>query len=316
LFEHDLSQITGPIEAAGLADLVERGPSRFYKSLRYVLGLAHWWETHSRIDGINNYIRPVAELRLPTAILEMLPCSTDDCQPRVLLPASKWVASLKYASERTSDHAGIEALVASGVRVALRDAGVDLQAVQGPEVAELMQLVETAPDYIRGAELLSLAEKTELAAVGPTVPQDVATRAKQLAVEYLQRRRGAGVQDAAQKRGSRAVRIGKSIRDVFDHFVTQIRRDDQSTRETRLFDDPDHLLKAVLVQLAASDTLADASLGDRQAFDVLAEQLQALDWPMFALVATCILRSSCAAAAASRWLDAMQEPTAEPEEPA
>ena len=122
LYEDDVSQIIHPIRQANLFWVLEPGVSDFRASLDYALQLADWRHDHQHLNDIDDFIRPVAELRLPVTVLDHLPVTVADEEAGVALPADAWENIFRDVSSRAGNETGLCSLVDSAVRVALRKA--------------------------------------------------------------------------------------------------------------------------------------------------------------------------------------------------
>jgi ParB/RepB/Spo0J family partition protein len=302
----DVAQAIGKISAADLEGLVESTAVGFRRSIIYLRDLAEWRAAHRKIELVNDYVSPVAELHLPVGLLDELPCKTANDQATVLLSPEEWKTILTNIPGRTTNPKGQLALVQAAVRVALRNAGVDLESVYGPATAEAVQIVEAAPDFIQNAAHLTLAEKVELATISSHALPDAERQAKQLVVEYLGQQRGG-------KKGQRSTQWGTTIAEVFSRCLQQVAHDQRLAKEDQLFSDPERLLKAVLGKLAAARAITAGCVGEDSAVDVLTERLSSLAYPEFALLATYVLRDPDRVVddAAARWMEAAAESASE-----
>jgi len=164
-FKHDVvSEVVDPLRKAQLFWLLDGDWIRFPQSLEYALRLANWRARHEQLDGVDAYLHSVAEMRLPAEVLDCVPCQLldDGLSAKSVLSPEAWKTILVNANDRTSNDAGLLAAVESYVRVAVRDAGFDLGAICGPEIAEMQQLLTSAPPAIRECEFLSLSERHQL----------------------------------------------------------------------------------------------------------------------------------------------------------
>lgn len=332
----DIGEFGAWITDAGLADLVKSDYFGFRTSLAYLLGLTQWSRAHRNLKRVNEYVRPLAELQLPVGLMYELPCTTatdnvtallsptgnvaallspkgsitNFVSPKdnltALLPPKDWRKILTDATTRTSNPKGQLAVVQSAVRVALRKAGIDLETACGPEAAETAQLVQKAPAFIRAADRLTLEEQATLAFIKADAPEQMVTRAKEMAVKCLQQRRGASTAAKAKKNGQPAPDYGNNVEDVFQECLNEIYRDERRAKEEQIFADPEKLLKTVLAKLAMSEVVAKAKVNGTPAADVLIERLNDLDWPEFYLLATFVLRSNAVDDAVGHWLASMK----------
>ncbi|MCH7863055.1 MAG: hypothetical protein IH998_15605, partial [Proteobacteria bacterium] len=89
-YEHDVSQIVYPIRQANLFWVLQPGVLDFQQSLGYTLQLSNWRLDHQHLNDVDEYIRPVAKLRLPVTVLDYLPCTVVEETVEAALPAGTW----------------------------------------------------------------------------------------------------------------------------------------------------------------------------------------------------------------------------------
>ena len=303
----ELHEIIGPVSAAGLIDAVEPDILRFGSSLRLAVELGEWQWDHRHIEQVGDYVRPLALLRIgrlklmpPSDAMSLLPCEARGEVVVALIAPDKWAAILRDAAKHLDDPKGLHPLVASGVRRALREAGVDLAAVLGPEVAEAVQIVHGGPDFIREADFLALKEQVQLIMAQADAPEEIVLQAKRMTVEQFRTTRtNVGSNDSGLP-GTKAL-SGRSVIAAFENCVGRILREQHVVAEDELFGDRDHLMQAVLAKLAVAKEISKAVVGDRPAAEVLAQRLQCLDLPEFTLLAAGLLQS---VAPARHWVKA------------
>lgn len=304
LFEASPHQLRLPISESGLGYVVESSYKRFRPSLEFALALAAWSEEHKAVQGVDDYIRPVSELRIgddrdfpPVELPNLLPCHREDGCATVALPADKWASILCDAAGRAADEDGLVALVEKGVRVALKQAGVDPGEVLGPDVAEAMQILSNAPACIREADMLTLDEQAWLATVEVKAADDVVATAKELACDYIQRQRsGSG--------NNHDDYIDGGIDDVLRHFVDRLLHERDESVLDKFFADREQLIATTLVKFAECRS-SKVVVGDQLASNLLASRLRALPDPELALLAASVLQLPRLDDAAARWLAAL-----------
>lgn len=170
----------------------------------------------------------------------------------------------------------------------LAQAGIDPADAYGPEVGEALQFLDTAPEYIRTADFLSLVERLRLTTATADAPAEIVLRAKEMAVTYLRRvRTDAGTDDSAIL-GEDAL-PNASVITVFEACVQRLLDDQRMAEADKLFADHDRLLDAVLAKLATSELVNGSLVAGRPAAEVLAERLRAMPPPEFALLAAGLL---------------------------
>jgi len=301
-----LDDVLGPVLEMGLADFVGDRAGRFHESLVQMMKLADWGLRHSTIAGIGAYLRAVATHGLNVSVLDHLPCQRTGRDFQALLSADEWASVLDEAKKHADRRYDMEQLIIIGVRARLKEKGIPLETVNGPVMAEMLTLLETAPAVIREADHLLLEEKTELQValqtLSGTLPADVALQAVQCTVDEFHRRR---TEESALPPSS----TGREPVDVLKGFVQQILDNKVLAAEDELFSNPDQLLKAVIDQVEKFDTNWDRQVGDRPAREVLAERLRDLPEPEFQLLASLLCSKHRSSTAGSRWLAAVERLT-------
>jgi hypothetical protein len=309
-YEHDVSELTDPLRDADLFWLVEGDFVSFSKSLEYALNLADWHHRHEQLENLKAYVHPMAELRLPTGVLDHLPCRVRDDGKSVqaVISPERWQTIVQDADQRTSDFAGLLAVLDSHIRVALREAGVDLSGVLGPAAAEMLQLLAEAPASIRDAEFLTLFERYELFTVPVDgVPEEQVEAAQDATLHHLRQRR-MSTSDTPKVRNGCAPR-GHSVTDVFFGALAEIQLQAAQVEEDEVFSDDEILIQDIVEHLCECRSVRDAAVEGRPATEVLATQLQALERSMLHLVATYVRAGSAEVAeqACRRWLLAVNQ---------
>ena len=307
--EDDLSQIVYTIRQAELFWVLKPGVLDFRPSLAYALQLSGWRHDHRHLQNVDDYIRPVAELRLPVTVLDHLPCTVVGETVEAALPAGTWATILHDVSPQAGNEAGLCSLVDSAVRVALRRAGIELDAVYGPHVAEMLQLLKQAPEFICQADYMTLEEQFWLATVEVDEAEELALAAKQATCERLLCQRGTAEGEVRKRCASESSGVEKT----FWECLEQLQHEETDEEEDALFADPDRLYAAVYEKLAESPAVCDGVIDDEPAVEVLAKRLDLLDWPEFYFMASLVLHSGSLEAAGQRWLEAagrsVEEPT-------
>lgn len=290
----------GPaIVAAGLAEFISSRPSEFDATLRHAIRLAEWALTHRRLDGVEQYVRPVAELRLPVQVLAFLPCRVDCEAAQVLLTPEQWSEILHKCDELASVRGDFRSLLDAAIEMALRQRGYDPGTVLGPKFASMLKDLEAASDFIRDSGYLSVREKWLLSRASADGPEDVVLEAKRLTCERLRARRQHS--DDGVAKPEQAAR--GDIKRLFVECLQEVRRNRIRKRADSLFQDREKLTDAVVAAVSKSEVVQTATIDGRPATDVLAEQIAQLDGPEFALLAGAVIGGG-AAAAGERWLDA------------
>jgi hypothetical protein len=255
----------------------------------------------------------VAELGLPVEVLDHLPCQEleDNLSVKSLLSIENWQTILQNAHDRTSDMRGLLAAIDSGIRVALREAGLDLGTVNGPHIAEMLQLLAEAPASIRDCDFLTVEERYAMFSVSVDGVSDEYVQAAQHAtLELFENER---VNEPGSVRDSCAPR-NSSVTEVFEIALDKIQRQATRAEEDELFTDDAELREGIIKHLAASPSVSDAVVDGRPTADVLNERLRNLERPEFHLIARLVISVDEVDEACRRWLLALKG-DAEPEGP-
>ena len=305
------SDVETQIVNRGLAFLLTGKPTQFRRSVAYAWQLADWRQRHFQLPELDNYVLAVAKRRLPVWVLDLLPRTMDDGKPQALLSPQEWEAALADSHDRAKAAKDTQRLVSAGIRAALRKAGHDPATVCGPEVAEMLAVVEKAPDFVKKAEHLSLSEQAELTLVAPDDGDDV-IYAKELTCDYLQLQRGGDVPADSPARLLPAD-LGPSILDVYRACLDHVEEEWIAADEEALFADEHSLFEAVLNKLQQSEAICHGQVDGKPASEILAERLDSLDWPEFKLLASFLLVGPSVEHACRRWVETLT-PSSEREE--
>ncbi len=293
--KHALEQL----DDAGLADLVDPDILQFGPSVEYALSFADFGLGLMRLENGDEYLRAVADVRLPANVLDLLPLKRDGKALVALLDPAAWRRILAEARKHSARESQSVDLVVCGVQTALKKAGVNLGDVYGPRVTAMLQDLEAAPEAIRDAEFLSIEERWLLHKIVVDGDQNVVVQAKQLALEYLRQQRAGDGADRADppRRAERA-----SVRDVLQVCVLAVMRRRQLEAEEKLFSDRGELLGSVLAAMAGSPAIRDGTIAGHPAVEVLADQIRALPEPMLHIVAGLAVGDPPVETAGRRWM--------------
>lgn len=297
-------RVAAEIHGYKLAEYLDTGsPYAFAKSVKRLAAYCIWSEEHA-IEDIRLYLVGVASLRLPASVLDLLPLEQRDATCDVLMTPTQWKKVLHDAKKRGSGNAGLLALVQSGVNVALRAAGHDLAEVCGPEVAESLQIISGAPEYIRDAEYLTLAERQFLAERYAEEEGEIVQAALAATCDVLRRKREQGV--SGECHGLKDTSRSGAVVQVFNACFSKLQQQGEAGQYDGLFADVESLFFEVLQRLKDTSALRAQVIDGRPAGDVLEERLNTIDWPEFFLLATGVLEVPIEDTA-TRWLKAVTE---------
>ena len=286
-FDLPADMITDGVHAVGLSDLIDT--NRFRPSIFKLYEYVAWYRDHwQRLEDAKGYVRPVAECGLGVWVMGELPCREVDGHAQTLISTEQWQHILTHASSRDLDAFGLRAAIQSGVRLALTKNGHDLADVQGPEIAEKLQIVAGAPAYI-GDSSLSLDEQVWLAGKVAAGGDDVEVAAKST-ISALE----------GDRVGRKCLKKAPGKRRIGDIFANELRR------LTTTDDEVDSAADVDEVACVIAELLGNASVGDRPAIDVLRDRLDDLEWPEFDLLAA-LVQGKELSVAASQWLAAIQD---------
>ncbi len=313
----DVSGLLKPIIESGLANTVTPTKKEFRRSLKYASELAQWRGEHADLNGVDEYLQPLAHLRLPARLLNCLPYQNVDGVARVVLPPETWADILQEAVDKICDDEGILLVdrtsdnafngksllpyVQAAIHVALRKVGIDPGDCFGPYVALGLEIVADGPDFIREATFLNLGEQLALVHAEADVPKEIVSQAKRMTVgHFKQQRTGEILGDPVPE--LKTIPSGASVENVFEFCVAVLVHREHTAEAVRLLADRDRLLDVVLGVLAQSEAVHAGVVGDRPAREVLAERLKSLAPPEFVLLAATLLTGHSVDIAAHQWL--------------
>ena len=289
-----------PIVDHGLTDLVEGSFVSFGSSLSYALNLADWIDSHSTLLDVVQYVRALADHRLGASLLDHLPCQREKNKVKVLISLAEWEEILEDASHHTDDDDDLLAMVDSGIRVELKRKGVDLAKLFGPQVAELLQVLENAPNFIRDADHLTLVEQVALHRFDLETDPDLVEEVKRMAVERLRQRRC-----GSQANGTQGSPGGDGdVQAVLGQCLNDVREQEILLEENDVLDDRSQLYASVISRIDLDETIKDTTVNGRPASDVLREEVDNLSAPMLALLGSALAPQESAMSPARRWLKA------------
>ncbi len=308
----DLPEVKGlrcgivSIMTSGLIYVLRPNREEFAGSLRYAARLCRWREPHKLLKAVDEFIRLVAERRLPVTLLDELPCRSSGRGTQVAIPPGEWkriVAKAQSCSQCDSD---LHSWVRTEVRSELRNRKIDPSECFGPELAEMQQIVEESPEFIRQAKVLGLEEKCALAAVDLDEPEDLIRESQRRTCEHFCKRRKRN-RGSAKGREHDAARAGGSILEVFHQQLECVKQEHERAEENELFADSERLMEAVIERFGELEALRNVSVDGQPAIELLAERLDAMEWAEFYLIAACVINASSVKTAGERWLAAFND---------
>ncbi len=141
----------------------------------------------------------------------------------------------------------------------------------------------------------------------PVAHEEVILRAKKAACEQIRQSRSQHTGKGKGKKIHHSIAPGQSVETVFVEQWDRIEQEGQRAEDDELFADSERLIHVVLKRLGESMALRDVSIEGRPAIELLAERLDALDWPEFFLVALFVINAPSVEAASERWLAAFND---------
>ena len=293
-------------------------PRAFVGSVQRALWLWSYYENYRRyVADLLPYLRPLARLGLPPRLANTIPVvRAEGANPPfvVQVPAERWTALLENCAARNAGEVEAVAMVKAGVRLALRDAGVDLEDVGDPRVAELLAEVDEAPDFIRDSAL-SVWDKARIHRFAAEVPEEVLTAVKRRACELLEQRDrvlggtadfmvGIPAPDAESLKGRWS---GVTWQSAIEAALAEVTRDREIAAVNALFGDRDRLTTALVEALAKYHAIREQQIGEVAALEVLRSRLDAVPWPELRLLAGYVLDGVAKTAAPGLWLHAARQ---------
>ncbi|MCE9554760.1 MAG: ParB/RepB/Spo0J family partition protein [Planctomycetes bacterium] len=270
-------------------------------SLELLVPLCVWWNDHSQIKCLKPYLAPVAELKFPAWILDLLPCGQDKGQLIVLVSPSEWASILQNVAKRNANASGLVGLVQAGVRLALRNAGHDLDDIVGPAIAEKLLVVQEGPEFIRNADFLAFEEQYQLTTIGGRVPEEDSLAAKAAICECLRAAR-TDLATNNKRRLSSQMPPEVSLVDLFIEQLSRIEQAKLQQAEAELFADRATLEQQLVAKLLLTADIRDGLVAGRNFAKCLATRLHRLENPELALIGSYVLTDGNDETAVCRWL--------------
>ena len=285
----------------------------FVESVHRALQLLQWRESfHSLIKDVDGYIQPVARLKLPPATLdkylrvELIEREPGHTTIKPFQSAEEWDRMLTDCTNRAADEEEREAMLAASVRLFMQQAGRDAFDHFDPRVAELLEDINKAPDFIRESPL-SLMDKWEIAILqaDQSVAVDVVNEAKQETVSLLVYRDAVLTGQAPDVLGLedrpdlvefvKEEQSQRTPKTVFVGAINRVMGARRLAEQKTLFADRSKLLGTVLSEMGKAFMIREGRVDGRPALEVLAERLSDMPEPEFRLLAAYISGYSLAA---------------------
>jgi ParB/RepB/Spo0J family partition protein len=262
----------------------------------------------NHIENLDAYLRPIAELHLPSVWAERLPGRPCEDRFEVLVSPERWAAILGDCVARAGDAPeNLESLFKASLRLALRESGVSSLDATDPRVIELRQVVADGPAFV-GDSPLSLADQCTLvrlsqsAGVEPTLALEAARQACRM-LEDRDRICQGGV-PAGTPQKVLGLLTGLSATTAFDAALARLRHEQTIAEGQRLVTDPERLREALLERLCAGALGEnDELIAGRRVRDLMAERLGAVPLPELQLLGAAAIGCDCGARV---WLDALR----------
>ncbi len=302
----------GALVEAGLADMLRdaRNSRSFVLWTHRAIRLFEWRGNQIRYcESIDEYIHPVIRLRLLNPVDELnrhLPCEADEHQRimKVLITSIEWEQALDACAERTNDGCEWDEIIDAGVRVALRNAGLEPEDVADPRVVEMMDMVNAAPQWVRDADD-SLASKVNYLRIMKDVPEEDAEEVIRRAEEIVKLRCDSLKHMSFRDKILYQMQVPTGLEPIVNEVVMTMNRDRESAAEKALYADRTQLMDRILEHAEQAHTMRTEELDGRPALEVMRERLSQMPWPEFRYLASFVLED--AVGAQGRWFQSVRE---------
>lgn len=240
-----------------------------------------------------DFLLPIAEFRFPPKTIGLLPTDRESKTViRPLLSADVWRKILQHVAEGPRGKDGGFGKIQAGVRVALREAGLNPAAVMDSHVLESLQLLDAAPAYIRQAGFLTIEEQVELLQADIPGPTAVAAIIRQVAVAKLGESRTKG----GRKKKGPQLTVREALRDA----QREVQADGKAN--AALSANTSEELSVTAITKLASCFLAGETVQGQPAVEVLIERVKGLSDPEQTLIWAALATSSSPRTLATAWL--------------
>lgn len=226
------------------------------------------------------------------AFLEHFTFSVPDNTPT--FTQDEWDAIVQRALDHEGDTAAAIAFQVNAARAAKRAGAVD---AKNPYHFGALKRLETAPDFIRDAELFTLMERWYLADRYETVLQsdfrEYAKEAMQSTIRSFQERRRMLLPTASEEEKRVASMLPADIDSLIGELAARLDRatDDAATKERDLLFADREKLTALIIDTVTKDhyRIREGVIGNRPAREVFAETVNAWSMAELAMVAAVVM---------------------------
>jgi hypothetical protein len=247
--------------------------------LDYAVDVAAWLDCHLNLIAAKDYARLLADRGLPVELLDSLPCQRTAEGFAVWISPQEWEEILDDASTHADDDAELIAAIEIGLRVSLQRLGVDLAKAFGPRFAELLLALDDAPDFIREAQHLTIAEQVAVHHFRTEAEPELVLEAKRMAVEQLRRRRDPTVDDPGDPSAPTP-----DVTTLLAECVEALEYQAAAAKCVLLPSDRECLCEFVLNHIQQDRAIEDAQVDGRTLRDVLMDEADTLSKEMLAYI--------------------------------
>lgn len=249
-----------------------------------------FYEKHQkRIPNLKAYLLPAAMSGFGAAILDHLPLTDNPDGLAVSVPPEKWAAILDDAGSRLKGSSLGEymSIVGAAIRLIMKPGG-DNRDYSDPRVAEAVEEINSAPDYIRDADF-TLEERLTLHRASAEVSPDMLDAAKREAVKTLSER------DRVLKD------LGNTPHPVLSELATitpigavnsalqRLQIHDSHEKRNELFEDRERLTVALIEAMTRIHVFRTEKIGKAPVAEVFRKRMDNMPWPELRFLAAHVL---------------------------
>jgi ParB-like chromosome segregation protein Spo0J len=282
-----------------LSAYLDTSPTRFDASVSQLARLAMWLDPNKHIKDVRAYAAAVAKLGMTADVMDSLPIGTTGEHSEVMITPEAWDNLLAQAKEKASKRSGLLAEIEAGVRLALRETGIDPADVCSPADAEALRIVENSPKFIQQADHLTLSEKRWLAEIPEPEGDDITSIAKEQVCQLLHEVRSG-------KKSKNMPSLLDSPAAYFQFCFAIIERQRQNAAIDELFADGDALAAKLIEKLSQTAAIRDGLVGEQGALECLTQRLSGVELPEWHLIASLVIQPGAIEEAATRWLQGFE----------